>query len=129
MRLQSRGTHANSKQPIETFLTRPGALDPYTLILVVAPIRPELLTRLSAHAETKLVPLFYIHSVGFFSHFSVGLPPSFPIVDTHPSPETTADLRLLRPWPELSRFAADKTKALNDMAADDHGHEIGRAHV
>lgn len=97
-------------------------LKQYTLILAVSPIRPELLARLSEHADKSLIPLFYIHSVGFYSHFSIHLPPAFPIVDTHPSPETTSDLRLLKPWPELVHFATEKTKGLDEMAADDHGH-------
>lgn len=107
---------------METFLAQPDALKPYTLIIVTAPIRPELLSTLSAHADATLVPLFYVHSVGFYSHFSIQLPPAYPIVDTHPNPETTSDLRLLKPWPELSQFAAEKTAQLDTMAADDHGH-------
>lgn len=109
-------------KPVETWLTQPDALKPYTLILVTAPIRPELLSQLSAHASASLIPLFYIHSVGFYSHFSVHLPPAFPIVDTHPSPETTTDLRLLKPWPELIQYATDKAKNLETLSPDDHGH-------
>ncbi|ORY18302.1 hypothetical protein BCR34DRAFT_621443 [Clohesyomyces aquaticus] len=109
-------------EPVESFLTNPDSLKPYTLIIVAAPIRPELLARLSEHASASSIPLFYIHSVGFYSHFSIHLPPSFPIVDTHPDPETTSDLRLLRPWPELVQFAEEKTKDLDNMAPDDHGH-------
>jgi amyloid beta precursor protein binding protein 1 len=109
-------------QPVETFLTKPDVLKPYTLILVTSPIRPELLANLSAHADTSLVPLFYLHSVGFYSLFSIHLPPAFPIVDTHPDSESTSDLRLLKPWPELLQFAADKTRAIDTMANDDHGH-------
>lgn len=109
-------------QPIESWLAQPDVLKPYTLILATAPIRPELLTKLAAHADQAIIPLFYIHSVGFYSYFSVHLPPAFPIVDTHPSPETTTDLRLLKPWPELLEYAKEKTKDLETMAADDHGH-------
>jgi amyloid beta precursor protein binding protein 1 len=97
-------------------------LKPFTLIIAVAPIRPELLAKLSAHADDSLVPLFYVHSVGFYSHFSIHLPNAFPIVDTHPDTETTSDLRLLKPWPELAQYAKDKTESLDAMAADDHGH-------
>jgi amyloid beta precursor protein binding protein 1 len=69
-----------------------------------------------------LVPLFYVHSVGFYSHFSIHLSNAFPIVDTHPDTETTSDLRLLKPWPELAAFAKEKTENLDALAADDHGH-------
>jgi amyloid beta precursor protein binding protein 1 len=43
-------------------------------------------------------------------------------VDTHPGPESTTDLRLLKPWPELLKYAEDKTADLENMAAEDHGH-------
>ncbi|KAF2188291.1 hypothetical protein K469DRAFT_748618 [Zopfia rhizophila CBS 207.26] len=109
-------------EPIETFLDQPNALKPYSLIIVAAPTRPELLSKLSVHATSSLVPLFYIHSVGFYSHFSVHVAPAFPIVDTHPNPETTTDLRLVSPWPELIQFTAEKTNGLEAMSNDDHGH-------
>jgi amyloid beta precursor protein binding protein 1 len=107
---------------VESWLTQPDALRPYTLIIVTAPVRPELLAKLSDHASVASVPLFYVHSIGFYSHFSLHLPPAFPIVDTHPSPESTQDLRLLRPWPELIQFAEEKTANMDDMAPEDHGH-------
>ncbi|KAF2739026.1 hypothetical protein EJ04DRAFT_541057 [Polyplosphaeria fusca] len=109
-------------EPVESFLTRPDSLMPYTLILVTAPIRPELLSQLSAHADASLIPLLYIHSVGFYSHFSIHLPPAFPVVDTHPDPETTGDLRLLKPWQDLLEYATAKTKGMEAMGAEDHGH-------
>jgi amyloid beta precursor protein binding protein 1 len=103
-------------------LLQPDALKPYTLIIATAPVGSELLAKLSDHASAALIPLFYIHSIGFYSHFSIHLPPAFPIVDTHPGPETTADLRLLKPWPELLQFAEEKTANLQNMSPDDHGH-------
>ena len=109
-------------QPVESWLVKPDALQPYTLIIATAPIRPELLAKLSAHASAALIPLFYVHSVGFYSHFSVHLPPAFPIVDTHPGPESTSDLRLLKPWPELLQYVEEKTSDLEGMSPDDHGH-------
>ncbi|KAF2492193.1 hypothetical protein BU16DRAFT_491642 [Lophium mytilinum] len=109
-------------EPIESFILKADALKPYTLILVTAPIAQELLSKLSANAETAAIPTFYIHCTGFYSHFSIHLPPAFPIVDTHPDPETTTDLRLLAPWPELSQYTAEKTKGLTEMNHHDHGH-------
>jgi amyloid beta precursor protein binding protein 1 len=109
-------------EPIESWLLQPDALRPYTLIIATAPIRPEILAKLSDHAVAASVPLFYVHSVGFYSHFAVHLPPAYPIVDTHPSPESTQDLRLLRPWPELIQYAEEKTAKMDDMAPEDHGH-------
>lgn len=109
-------------QPVETWLTQPNVLNPYTLVIVSAPIRSELLAKLSAHADAAIIPLFYIHSIGFYSHFAIHLPPAFPIIDTHPDPESITDLRLLRPWPELLQYAADKTTNLEAMDGEDHGH-------
>jgi len=109
-------------EPIESWLLQPDALRPYTLIVATAPVRPELLAKLSEHASATLTPLFYVHSIGFCSHFSIHLPPAYPIVDTHPDQETTQDLRLVQPWPELVQFALDKTAGVNDMSAEDHGH-------
>ncbi|KAL6161286.1 hypothetical protein ACJBU6_00406 [Exserohilum turcicum] len=109
-------------EPIESWLSQPDALRPYSLIIATAPIRPDILAKISDHASAALIPLFYIHSVGFYSHFSVHLPPAFPIVDTHPSPETTSDLRLVQPWPELLQYTEEKTADLENMEAENHGH-------
>lgn len=116
------GGTTDNTQPAESWLLQPDALQPYTLIIVTAPVRPELLAKLADHASVALVPLFYVHCIGFYSHFSIHLPPAYPIVDTHPSPETTQDLRLVRPWPELIQFAQEKTANFSDMAPEDHGH-------
>jgi amyloid beta precursor protein binding protein 1 len=97
-------------------------LNPFSLIIVSSPISPDILSQISEHATKTSVPLFYIHSVGFYAHFSIHLPHTFPIVDTHPDPTSTTDLRLVKPWPELAAFAAEKTKGLDTMDHHDHGH-------
>ncbi|KAL8782521.1 MAG: hypothetical protein Q9195_009629 [Heterodermia aff. obscurata] len=97
-------------------------LDPYTLILLVGPAKPETVHQLSKYASQRSIPLFYIHSVGFYSHFSVQLPDQFPCVDTHPEPETTEDLRLLEPWPELLNYMEVKTHDLGSLSDHEHGH-------
>jgi len=74
------------------------------------------------YARIHSIPLFYIHSNGFYSQFSVQLPEEFPIVDTHPDPASTQDLRLLKPWPELEAFVRVKTHDLEKMSDHDHGH-------
>jgi amyloid beta precursor protein binding protein 1 len=63
----------------------------------------------------------YLHCAGFYSYFSTQLPSAFPIVDTHPDPDSTQDLRLLAPWAELSAEVAklDDLKGMDDY---DHGH-------
>lgn len=63
----------------------------------------------------------HIQSAGFYSSLSIQLPPVFPIVDTHPDPDSIQDLRLLSPWPELQA----EVEALGDLAKleeHDHGH-------
>ena len=81
-----------------------------------------MLEKISRHAQDYSIPLFYVHSVGFYSHFSVQLPAQFPIVDTHPDPATTQDLRLLNPWPELLIFMREKAGNLPFQSDHDHGH-------
>jgi amyloid beta precursor protein binding protein 1 len=58
--------------------------------------------------------------VGFYSAFSLQLPSLFPIVETHPDPDSIQDLRILNPWPELAAAAA-KLKDLDSL--DDHQHD------
>ena len=60
--------------------------------------------------------------MGFYSHFSIQLTPQFPIVDTHPDPASTQDLRLLNPWPEIEKFLEEKTQNLEELSDHDHGH-------
>lgn len=74
------------------------------------------------HATSTSTPVFYLHSVGFYSRLSVHLPSSFPIVDTHPEPVTLSDLRILKPWPALQEYARKKTEGIKSMSDDDHGH-------
>ena len=67
------------------------------------------------------MPLVYLHCAGFYSYFSIELPPTFPVVDTHPDPDSTQDLRLLAPWAELSAEVS-KLGQLKGMEDHDHGH-------
>jgi amyloid beta precursor protein binding protein 1 len=117
------GHRADSGQSISDFVGNSENLHPYTLILVTSPIDLfKTLEPLAKYAWDKSIPLFYLHSNGFYSHFSIQLPEQFPIVDTHPDPVTTEDLRLLSPWPELLEFMEKKTKDLGTMSDHDHGH-------
>lgn len=109
-------------EPIESFVAKDASLKPYTLILVTAPVTPDLLQVISTYCHQHTVPLFLIHCSGFYSHFSLSLPPAFPIVDTHPDPASTTDLRLLAPWPELTQFQKDKTNNLQALSPHDLGH-------
>ncbi|KAI9728554.1 MAG: hypothetical protein M1834_007582 [Cirrosporium novae-zelandiae] len=112
-------------EPIETLLSQtdalPDALEKYSLVLVTSPIKPDAFKAVCKYTQDHSIPLFYIHCVGFYSCFSIQLPPTFPIVDTHPDPASTQDLRLLDPWPELAAEAA-KYKDLDPLNDHDHGH-------
>lgn len=95
----------------------------YSLVLFVAPTKWDLnLPLVSRFCNQNTIPLFHIHSIGLFSHFSVQLREDFPIVDTHPDPASTQDLRLLQPWPKLQEFVQNKTKDLDGLSDHDHGH-------
>lgn len=109
-------------QSTEKFLSLPDNLSPYTLIMLVGPVKPALLESLSLYSSQYSIPLFYMHSIGFYSHFSVQLPAHFPCVDTHPEPESVEDLRLLKPWPELTNFMQVKTHDIETVSDHEHGH-------
>lgn len=94
----------------------------FTLIMYSLPIQADSLALVQKYAEKNKVPLLSIHSAGFYSYFRIHLPGTFPIVDTHPESTATTDLRLLTPWPELSKFAADVTADIEKQNAHEHGH-------
>jgi len=75
-----------------------------------------------AHASQPQIPVVSVHSAGFCSYFQFSLPGPFSIVDTHPEVDKTTDLRLLQPWPELSAFAKDMVKDIDNLDDHDHGH-------
>lgn len=113
----------NALQSIEKFVGKIDIWREYTLILLIGPLSSHgVVETLSNHALQKSIPFFYIHSVGFYSQFSVQLPAKFPIVDTHPDPISTQDLRLLNPWPELLEFVSTRTKYLDSLLDHEHGH-------
>jgi amyloid beta precursor protein binding protein 1 len=94
----------------------------YTLIMYTFPIDPANLSSIQKYGSEHSIPLISIHSVGFYSYFRIQLPGNFPIVDTHPDSTATTDLRLLTPWEELSNFAMELTKDIENLGAHEHGH-------
>ena len=106
-------------QSLASFIPEIPDISP-TLILLVGP--SSCAHALSAYCLTKSIPLFYVHSIGFYSHFSVQIPSQFPIVDTHPDPASTQDLRLLTPWPELVELVQRKTEKIDQLPDHEHGH-------
>lgn len=86
------------------------------------PIDTKTLAIVQKYALEHKVPLVAIHSAGFYSYFRTILPGSFPIVDTHPDSTATTDLRLLTPWEDITKFAADLTNNIDNLSAHEHGH-------
>ncbi|KAL6719377.1 hypothetical protein ACLMJK_003616 [Lecanora helva] len=108
---------------IEEFVKDLRVLEQYSLILLLGPPKDAIVVHdICLHAERRSIPLFYIHCVGFYSHFSIQLPAQFPIVDTHPDPASTQDLRLLNTWDELESLSKSTTKGLESLSDHDHGH-------
>ncbi|KAF7186172.1 NEDD8-activating enzyme E1 regulatory subunit [Pseudocercospora fuligena] len=109
-------------EPLDSWAMKDNLFAPYNLVLIAAPIDPTVFFLISEHLQKLQIPAFYIHSLGYFSHFSLYLPTAFPIVDTHPDPTATTDLRLLTPWPELLDFARKKTANMSKMKEDEFAH-------
>ncbi|SMY27522.1 unnamed protein product [Zymoseptoria tritici ST99CH_1A5] len=109
-------------EPLESWALKDKIFTPYTLVLVAAPIDPTILKLIATHTEALQIPTFHFHSLGYYSHFSIGLPPAFPIVDTHPDPTATTDLRLTKPWSELTGFAREKTANMENMNGEEFAH-------
>ncbi|KAF7585996.1 hypothetical protein BBP40_009733 [Aspergillus hancockii] len=96
-------------------------LSQHRLVLVSGPMKRSSLDSLCKAARELNIPVLYTRSVGFYSIFSLQLPALFPIAETHPDPETTQDLRLLNPWPELAEAAACISN-LDSLDDHQHGH-------
>lgn len=110
-----------STQPIAELLREADFLAQYKLVIISGPVKLSSLNALSKGARELNIPVLYTRSVGFYSTFSLQLPAEFPIVETHPDPETTQDLRLLNPWPELKE-AGSRISDLDSMDDHQHGH-------
>lgn len=106
---------------ISELLQRPGFLKDYKLVIISGPIRRSSLDAVCKQARPLGIAVIYSRSVGFYSTFSIQVPAEFPIVETHPDPESTQDLRLLTPWPELAAAGARLTD-LKKLDDHQHGH-------
>lgn len=108
-------------EPINDLLQDPSFLPQHKLVIISGPTKRSSLDSLCRTARELGIPVLYIHSIGFYATFSSQLASEFPIVETHPDPETTQDLRLLNPWPELVN-AAEALGELETMDDHQHGH-------
>ncbi|TWU78918.1 hypothetical protein ED733_007914 [Metarhizium rileyi] len=96
--------------------------EPFTIILYTLPLEKDRACFLETYAERQNIPLLSVHSVGYYSYFTLKLPEHLPIVDTHPNEDLAVDLRLLDPWSELSMFTSQLTKDIDAQSDHDHGH-------
>ncbi|OJJ44952.1 hypothetical protein ASPZODRAFT_17864 [Penicilliopsis zonata CBS 506.65] len=110
-----------STTPIAELLQDTKFLPAFRLVLVSGPVKCSSLDLLCNASRELGIPVLYTHSVGFYSTFSLQLPAEFPIVETHPDPETTQDLRLANPWPELLEAGA-RVRDLDTLDDHQHGH-------
>ncbi|KAI9723940.1 MAG: hypothetical protein M1812_000658 [Candelaria pacifica] len=117
------GHHINVS--VETFLSMPESLGPYSLLLLTPFISFSSQSILRQYSHANNIPTFYLHSIGFYSRFSLSLPHVFPIVDTHPDPTSTTDLRLLSPWPELTDLMLEKTASIDEGRSDTRRGRVG----
>ncbi|KAJ5894783.1 hypothetical protein N7495_006474 [Penicillium taxi] len=115
---QSENSANPHQQYIEDLLFDPDFLPRFHLVIISGPTSSSTMGQLCQSAKALSIPVLYLHSVGFCATFSLQLPSEFPIVQTHPDPESTQDLRLLNPWPELVTAAS----ALDLDSMDDHIH-------
>lgn len=106
---------------ITELLKEPDFLPQHKLVLVSGPVKRPSLEAICKAAKAFGIPVIYTRSVGFYSTFSLQLPAAFPIVETHPDPESTQDLRLLNPWPELAAAGAS-IRNLDSLDDHQHGH-------
>lgn len=114
-------TDSDILQPILELLRDATFLESFRLVLVTGPMRESTVATISQECQRLSIPLIYMHSVGFYSAISLQLPSVFPIVETHPDPDSTRDLRLTNPWPELAG-AATKIDNLDTLDDHQHGH-------
>ncbi|KAL4780976.1 hypothetical protein BJX76DRAFT_336487 [Aspergillus varians] len=110
-----------SKPITEVLQEDPEFLEQHKLVLISGPIKHSSLQSLCDGAKSLGIPVLYTRSVGFYSIFSLQLPAVFPIVETHPDPESTQDLRLLNSWPELA-VAGASISNLDSLNDHQHGH-------
>lgn len=94
----------------------------FTFIVYTLPMKSDHIDLIAAYSREHRIPMMAVHSVGFYSYFSIRLPGTFPVVETHPEEAFNTDLRLLHPWPELAVFASDMTRDIDSLDNHDHGH-------
>ncbi|KAG6042295.1 hypothetical protein E4U41_000039 [Claviceps citrina] len=95
---------------------------PFTIILYTLPLKSKHIAFLESYSTQHNIPIIAARTSGFYAYFTLRLHSLLPVVDTHPDDASTADLRLLNPWPELAEFASRMTEDIEHQSDHDHGH-------
>ncbi|KAF3941830.1 hypothetical protein ABW19_dt0209676 [Dactylella cylindrospora] len=108
---------------IENILkTTPENLKAFTIVIATGDIPSSTLLSLDEILYPLGTPFFILKCIGFTMACRIALS-EHTIVETHP--ESTVDLRLLEPFPELLALAEEKAGSIDDkekIATHDHGH-------
>lgn len=94
----------------------PSYWEQYSLV-IAHQIRPSVLLPISKLLWEKKIPLVVSNSIGFYARLRI-ITPEHSVVESHP--DSTVDLRLDCPWPELEEFAYEFK--LEELAEMDHAH-------
>lgn len=92
------------------------------MILYTLPLESKHIAFLESYSRQHNIPTLAATSSGFYAYFTLRLHSFLPVVDTHPDDASTADLRLLNPWPELSTFASRMAEDIEHQDDHEHGH-------
>ncbi|KAJ6259415.1 hypothetical protein Dda_6317 [Drechslerella dactyloides] len=111
------------KDNITNFIhTNPEKLKTFTTVIITGDVPISTLLSLDNLLYTLDIPLFVLKCVGFTMTCRLALS-EHAIVETHP--DSTVDLRLLKPFPELVALYEEKAAIMDDkekMSEHDHGH-------
>ncbi|TIC56464.1 hypothetical protein E3Q01_02442 [Wallemia mellicola] len=103
------------KNPYEVIETQPEYFTNFSAVMIHNP-KSDLTSKLAELAWNNHFPLFVMKTTGFYASLRVQLPEQT-IIDTHP--DAIVDLRLNKPFKELTQFAnsIDLEKATNNEYA------------
>ncbi|KAK9427337.1 hypothetical protein V1505DRAFT_404589 [Lipomyces doorenjongii] len=86
-------------------------------LVIAHQIRPSILMKVGKVLWGKKIPLVVSNSIGFYGYLRIVVP-EHTVVESHP--DSTVDLRLDCPWPELQNFA--DAIDLGGLDETDHAH-------
>ncbi|KAK9236603.1 hypothetical protein V1525DRAFT_362529 [Lipomyces kononenkoae] len=86
-------------------------------LVIAHQMRPSMLRKVATVLWDLKIPLLVSNCIGFYGYLRIVLP-EHTVVESHP--DSTVDLRLDCPWPELEKFAA--AIDLDALDETDHAH-------